>query len=153
MQTLATPIPPIASPAQFGRTTGRKTIRLASRDLLLPSRPRNGGRSSMVELQFVVLAVAGSSPVDHPISPPSVSVDRPILKSRNNPELPGITLNAGLLLGFIQSKSGSLSRQDGRSFPHRVDRRLLRNFPIAEFACPKWVTPFFRVTDTQGPKN
>ena len=27
----------------------------------------NGGRSSMVELQIVVLAVAGSSPVGHPI--------------------------------------------------------------------------------------
>lgn len=29
----------------------------------------NGGRSSMAELQVVVLAVAGSSPVDHPITP------------------------------------------------------------------------------------
>ena len=30
-------------------------------------RSENGGRSSMVELQIVVLAVAGSSPVGHPI--------------------------------------------------------------------------------------
>ena len=29
-------------------------------------RSENGGRSSMVELQIVVLAVAGSSPVGHP---------------------------------------------------------------------------------------
>ena len=29
--------------------------------------PNNGDRSSMVELQIVVLAVAGSSPVGHPI--------------------------------------------------------------------------------------
>lgn len=29
----------------------------------------HGGRSSMAELQVVVLAVAGSSPVDHPTSP------------------------------------------------------------------------------------
>jgi hypothetical protein len=28
---------------------------------------RHGGRSSMVEPQIVVLVVAGSSPVDHPI--------------------------------------------------------------------------------------
>ena len=27
---------------------------------------RNGGRSSMVEPQIVILVVAGSSPVDHP---------------------------------------------------------------------------------------
>jgi hypothetical protein len=32
------------------------------------SLPR-GGRSSMVELQIVVLVVAGSSPVGHPINP------------------------------------------------------------------------------------
>jgi hypothetical protein len=29
---------------------------------------KNGDRSSMVELQIVVLAVAGSSPVGHPFS-------------------------------------------------------------------------------------
>ncbi len=33
---------------------------------------RNGGRRSMVDPQFVVLVVAGSSPVGHPI-PPSLS--------------------------------------------------------------------------------
>ena len=29
--------------------------------------PKDGGRSSMVELQIVILVVAGSSPVGHPI--------------------------------------------------------------------------------------
>ncbi len=37
---------------------------------ILPSEPKiynlDGGRSSMVELQIVVLVVAGSSPVGHP---------------------------------------------------------------------------------------
>ena len=33
----------------------------------------NGGRSSMVEPQIVILVVAGSSPVDHPIFPIGVS--------------------------------------------------------------------------------
>ena len=43
-----------------------KTIGIFRKDANV--RPRkDGGRSSMVELQFVVLAVAGSSPVDHPI--------------------------------------------------------------------------------------
>lgn len=32
----------------------------------LLSGPQVGGRSSMVELQIVILVVAGSSPVDHP---------------------------------------------------------------------------------------
>ena len=37
-------------------------------------RPESGGRSSMVEPQIVVLAVAGSSPVDHPIPSGSFSL-------------------------------------------------------------------------------
>ena len=54
------------------------------------SRANDGGRSSMVEPQIVVLVVAGSSPVDHParaaarilnfksqISDPSVPVAQP----------------------------------------------------------------------------
>ena len=36
--------------------------------------PWDGGRSSMVEHQIVVLAVAGSSPVGHPIPFPSNSM-------------------------------------------------------------------------------
>ena len=36
--------------------------------IILPP-PSNGGRSSMVEPQIVILVVAGSSPVDHPIFP------------------------------------------------------------------------------------
>ncbi len=42
---------------------------LESTSPLLFCPPFNGDRSSMVELQIVVLAVAGSSPVDHPPSP------------------------------------------------------------------------------------
>ncbi len=34
----------------------------------------DGGRSSMVEPQIVILVVAGSSPVDHPIFPIGISV-------------------------------------------------------------------------------
>ncbi len=37
----------------------------------------NGGRSSMVELQIVVLAVAGSSPVGHPPSHPGKIARKP----------------------------------------------------------------------------
>src|SRR5687768_6821313 len=54
--------------------SGRLKYPLASRRFLLSYAAQNGGRSSMVELQVVVLAVAGSSPVDHPIltfRPPS----------------------------------------------------------------------------------
>lgn len=48
-----------------------ENIRLASGRLLLSCAAPipNGGHSSMVELQIVVLAVAGSSPVGHPIFP------------------------------------------------------------------------------------
>ena len=36
--------------------------------------PFNGGRSSMVEPQIVILVVAGSSPVDHPTFPIGILV-------------------------------------------------------------------------------
>ena len=43
---------------------GRFAFANRRRDLKIPS--SDGGRSSMVEPQIVILVVAGSSPVDHP---------------------------------------------------------------------------------------
>jgi hypothetical protein len=59
--------------------------RIASRDVI----GLNGDRSSMVELQFVVLAVAGSSPVG-----------RPSPLSRNLQEL--LLLGIGFFRGFFE---------------------------------------------------
>src|SRR5687768_9304985 len=45
-----------------------RNIRWQTAGFCYLARLENGGRSSMVELQVVVLAVAGSSPVGHPFS-------------------------------------------------------------------------------------
>ena len=63
--------PEIPTPA--GQIHRLRKIRLASREGLLSSASPNGGHSSMVESQIVILVVAGSSPVGHPIFSPAGS--------------------------------------------------------------------------------
>ncbi len=63
-------------PRSSADLVGRSNFSLFKPQIIAyPSRPSNGGRSSMVEPQIVILVVAGSSPVDHPIFPIGTSVE------------------------------------------------------------------------------
>ncbi len=63
-------IRPCTCPENEGSKSKKRALFFAKRDANLKlalRQQRDGGRSSMVELQIVVLVVAGSSPVGHPV--------------------------------------------------------------------------------------